>query len=69
VPVPIHCSPLLNCCHEPGNELVEEDKCLTVKSTFPISPDIPLIIKAQSDTSHYITSGTYFKSSLKTMAE
>ena len=35
---PIHCWPLLN-SHVLGNELVEEERCLTVKSTFPIIPN------------------------------
>jgi hypothetical protein len=38
-PFPTHCWPLLN-AHELGNEVVDEERCLTVKSTLPASPNI-----------------------------
>lgn len=38
VPLPIHCW-LLDNSHDVGKEVVDEERCLTVKSTFPTSPD------------------------------
>lgn len=36
---PIHCCPLLK-SHVVGKEVVDEERCITLKSTFPTSPNM-----------------------------